>query len=138
MGKLLPRALGFALLALLVIAIVSAVTLVALVGVPDPRAGTAGFMAQAVAVAPTIDLVVGALVMLGIGWSVARPFVGREALAAAALMAVCYVAIDLATVVLLGRIGNLVLTSALLAWAVKIVAALVGGWLAGRKAAAAE
>lgn len=137
MGKHLPRALGFALLALIVIAVLSAGVLLAIVGLPDPKAGTSGFQARAVAVAPTVDLVVGGLVMILFGWLVARPFAGREAAAAAGLMGLAYIVFDLLAVAALGRIGTLAIGGALLAYAVKLGGAMIGGAIAGRTPAAA-
>lgn len=138
MGKRLPRALGFALLALVAIAVASAGVLLAVVGLPDPKAGAAAFQAQAVAVAPVVDLAVGGLVMILFGWLVARPFAGREAAATAGLMGLAYIAFDLLTVAALGRIGTLAIGSALLAYAVKLGGAMIGGAIAGRRAPAAE
>jgi hypothetical protein len=138
MGKLLPRALGFALLALVSIAVLSAAALIAVVGLPDPQAGASGFTAQAVAVAPTIDLVVGGLGMILFGWLAGRPFAGRDAASAAALTGLVYIALDLATVAVLGRIGTLVIGAALLGYAVKLGGALIGGAIASRGTAPAR
>jgi len=137
MGKLLPRAILFALLALLLIAGLAVVVLIAVIGLPDPRTGMGGFQQQAVAVAPTVDLAVGFLVMLLLGWLVGRPFVGRQAASAAGLMALLYILLDLAAIALLGNLGTQAFDKVALAYAVKIAGALIGGAIAGRSGAAA-
>ena len=137
MGKLLPRAALFALLALVLIAGLAVIVLIAIVGVPDPRTGMGGFQQQAVAIAPTVDLVVGFIVMLLVGWLVGRPFAGRVASAAAGLMVLVYIVLDLSAIAMLGNLGTQQLDKVALAYAVKIAGALIGGAIAGRSGAAA-
>jgi hypothetical protein len=136
MSRLPIRAAVFALLALVAIGLISAVALLIIVGLPDPGTGTAGFTTAAAGVAQRVDLVVGAIVMLFLGWLTARPFVGRQALIAAAVFAALYLVIDMVVVALIGRSGPFN-AATLLPYGTKLVAALLGGLLASRRRAAA-
>ena len=137
MSKLPIRAGVFALLALVVIAIVSAIVLLMVVGLPDPKAGAASFTAEAAQVATKVDMGVGAVVMLALGWLTARPFFGRDAFLAAVLFAIFYMLFDMAVVAAIGRTSALDVNAVLTTYAVKAGAALVGGALAARRSATA-
>lgn len=137
MSRLPIRAALFALLALILIGVVSAAVLLAMVGLPDPKGGAAAFTASAARIATRVDLVVGAVVMLGFGWLSARPFAGRDAMLAAGAFAGFYLLFDMAVVALMGRAGALNLGAVLLTYAVKAGAALIGGLLASRGRATA-
>lgn len=132
MSRLPVRAGVFALVALVLIGVVSAIILLVAVGLPDPQGGTAAFTAAAARIATRVDLIVGAIVMLGLGWVVARPFAGRDAMLAAGLFAGFYLLFDIGVVAAMGRAGAMNLNAVLLTYAVKAGAALLGGALAAR------
>ena len=138
MTKLLPRAIAFAILSVLLAMVGSVIALLVLVGAPTSAGGVAAFQHEAAGRAETVDLIVGPIVMVLTGWLVARPFTGRDALAAAGLMIVVYILIDLAVVFLVGDPGQIALGTTGRSYAFKIVAALIGGWLASRTPAAPE
>lgn len=137
MTRFLPRAIAFAILSVLLMAVGSVVVLIVLVGAPG-AGGVAAFQHEAVARAATVDLIVGTLVLLLTGWLAGRPFAGRDAIAAAGLTVLVYILIDLAIVFLFGDPGQIALGTTGLSYALKIAAALIGGWLAGRTPAAPE
>jgi hypothetical protein len=137
MTQLLPRALAFAILSILLMLIGSVIALLVLLGTPMGPSGIAGFQHEAAARAGTVDLIVGPIVMLLAGWLAARPFAGRDALAAAGLTVFVYILIDLAIVFAFGDPAQIALATTGRSYAFKIAAALIGGWLAGRTSAAA-
>lgn len=134
MTKPLPRAIVFAVLALVVTAIVSAVVLIAMVGLPGSRDAAAEFQRQAIAQAVWVDLIVGGIVLLIAGWLAASPFAYRAALLAGTMTGLAYVLADLAIVFLFGNADRLDLNATGVSYAVKVAAAALGGWLAGRRA----
>jgi hypothetical protein len=138
MNRFLPRAIAFAVLSVLLMMAGSVIALIVLVGAPRSAEGVAAFQHEAASRAELVDLIVGPIVMLVTGWLAARPFAGRDALAAAGLMVVVYILIDLAIVFLFGDPGQIALATTGRSYAFKIVAALIGGWLAGRTPAAPE
>ena len=73
--------------------------------------------------------------MLGCGWLAARPFAGGAAMRVAAIMAAVYIAIDVLIVVLFGDVQAMSVGTTGLSYAVKTVAALIGGFVAGRSPA---
>jgi hypothetical protein len=137
MTKPLPRAILFAVLALIVSAVASAIVLVFLVGLPGSRDAAAEFQRQAIAQAVQVDLVVGGVVLLAAGWLAARPFAGRAAMLAGLMTGLAYVLADLAIVFLFGNADRLDLNATGLSYAVKVAAATIGGWIAGRRTTAA-
>ena len=137
MTQFLPRAIAFAILSILLMMVGSVIALLILVGTPMGPAGVAGFQHEAAARAQSVDLIVGPIVMLLTGWLAARPFAGRDALAAAGLTVIVYILIDLAIVFAFGDPSQIALATTGRSYAFKIVAALIGGWLAGRTPAAA-
>jgi hypothetical protein len=137
MTRYLPRAIAFAILSILLMMVGSVIALLILVGTPIGPAGVAGFQHEAAARAQSVDLIVGPIVMLLTGWLAARPFAGRDALAAAGLTVIVYILIDLAIVFAFGDPSQIALATTGRSYAFKIVAALIGGWLAGRTPAAA-
>ena len=132
MTRFLPRGIAFAILSFLLMMAGSVIALLVLIGPPMGSAGIAGFQHEAAMRAQSVDLIVGPIVMLLTGWLVARPFAGRDALAAAAVMAVVYILIDLAIVFAFGDPSQIALATTGRSYAFKVVAALIGGWLAGR------
>lgn len=137
MSRLPVRAAVFALVALIAIALLSAVALVAVVGLPDPKAGANAFAAAAAPIAAKVDMAIGAVVMLALGFLTARPFAGRDALLAGSLLAAFYILFDIGVIVALGRTGALDLAAVLTTYAVKAAAAVIGGFLASRRHAPA-
>ncbi|WP_046348742.1 hypothetical protein [Sphingomonas changbaiensis] len=131
MSRFLPRAIGFAILSVLLMAVGSVIVLIVLVGAPT-AGGVAAFQHEAASRAESVDLIVGTLVMLLTGWLAGRPFAGRDAIFAAGLMAVVYIVIDLAIVFLFGDPAQIAVGTTGRSYAFKIVAALIGGWLASR------
>jgi hypothetical protein len=91
MTRFLPRAIAFALLALIAWALFSMIAAAVVVGLPVRGEELSGYQARLAGPAATIDLIVGVLVMLLFGWLAARPFLGRDALKAASLLAVSYI-----------------------------------------------
>lgn len=134
MTKPLARAILFALVALIVTAIVSAIVLLIMVGLPGSRDAAAEFQRQAIAKAVWVDLIVGGVVLFGAGWLAGRPFARRAALLAGLMTGLAYVLADLAIVFLFGNADRLDLNATGLSYAVKVAAAALGGWLAGRRA----
>jgi hypothetical protein len=132
MTHLLSRALAFALLALLTWLIASTITVIAISGLPQQGEDMAAYQANALGAARHVDMIIGALVMLVFGWLVARPFHGREALKAASLFVLIYIAIEVGSAVLLMGTRPVDLSGSLLAYALKAAAGLIGGYLAGR------
>jgi hypothetical protein len=139
MSRLPIRAALFALLALVLTGVLSAIALLIVVGVPDPKAGAAAsdFVAQAAPMARTVDMIVGAVVMLLLGWLAARPFAGRDALLAGALVAIFYLVLDFAVIAFSGGLPTIDYGAVLTSHAVKIAAALLGGAIASRSGAPA-
>lgn len=131
------RAALFAVLSLILLAVLSVVVFLFAIGMPDGPGGLAAFQAQAAQMAPTVDLIVGALVMLLCGWLAARPFAGREALKTGALVGIVYILLDVAIVLLFGDVSQMSIGTTGLSYVVKVAAAVIGGWLAGRTPAAA-
>ena len=130
------RAALFAVLSLILLAVLSAVAMLFLVGMPKGPAGMAEFQAQAAAIAPRLDLILGFFVLLLCAWLAARPFAGRDAVQAAALVALVYIVLDAAIVLLFGDVRQMKIETTGLSYAVKIAGALIGGWLASRTPAA--
>ncbi|NNM77233.1 hypothetical protein HJG53_09990 [Sphingomonas sp. ID1715] len=136
MTRPLPRAILFAILALILSAVLSAIVLLILVGVPSSRDAAAEFQREAIARSVNVDLIVGGLVALAAGWLAARPFRGREALVTGALTGLVFILCDLAIVLLVGNAERLNFSIMGAAYADKLAAATLGGWLAGRRAQA--
>lgn len=132
MTRPLTRAIPFALLALIVSAIVSAIVLLILVGVPGSRDAAAEFQRQAIERSVSVDLVVGFLILGLAGWLAARPFVGREALVTGLLVGLVFILADLAIVFAFGNADRLDLSTTGLSYAVKVAAAVLGGFIASR------
>lgn len=131
------RAAAFAVLSLILLAVLSTIVFLFLIGMPKGAGGLAEFQSQATAMAPKVDLVLGGLVMLLCGWLAARPFAGNDALKTAALVAVVYIVLDAAIVLMFGDMRQMRVETTGLSYAVKTVGALIGGWIAGRTPAAA-
>lgn len=136
MNKPFIRAALFAVLSLILLAVASAVAMLFLVGLPKGPGGMAEFQAQAAEIAPRLDLILGSLVLLLCGWLAARPFAGRDAIQTAALVALVYIVLDVAIVLLFGDVAQMKIETTGLSYAVKIAGALIGGWLASRTPAA--
>lgn len=130
------RAALFAVLAMILLAVLSVFVFLILIGMPKDANALASFQSEAVARAPMVDLVLGGIIMLVCGWLAARPFSGSDALQVAALMAVFYIVIDVGIVLLFGDVGAMAIGTTGLSYAVKTVAALIGGFVAGRTPAA--
>ena len=129
------RAAAFAVLAMILLAVLSVVVFLVALGMPGGANGLAVFQAEAAKMAPRVDLILGGLIMLGCGWLAARPFAGGAALRVAAIMAAVYIAIDVLIVVLFGDVQAMSVGTTGLSYAVKTVAALIGGFVAGRSPA---
>ena len=129
------RAVLFAILSLILLAALSVVVFIFLIGMPAGPGGMAAFQAQAAQMAPTVDLVVGALVMLLCGWLAARPFAGRDALKTGALVGLAYILLDVGIVLLFGNVAQMSIGTTGLSYVVKVAAAVLGGLLAGRNGA---
>ncbi|HEU4968973.1 hypothetical protein [Sphingomonas sp.] len=138
MSRFLPRAIAFAILSVLLMMVGSVIALLVLVGAPTSAGDVAGFQHEAAVRAGMVDLIVGPIVMVVTGWFVARPFAGRDALAAAGLMVAVYILIDLGIVFLFGDPGQMALATTGRSYAFKVAAALIGGWLASRTPEASE
>jgi hypothetical protein len=132
MTRFLPRAIAFALLALIAWALLSMIASAVVVGLPVRGEELSAYQARLAGHAATIDLIVGVLVMLLFGWLTARPFSGRDSLAAASLFAITYIALEFGFAYLFSGGNGLDVQASLRTYAFKIVAALIGGWLAGR------
>ena len=131
------RAALFAVLSLILLAVLSVVVFLFAIGMPNGPGGLAAFQAQAAQMAPTVDLIVGAIVLLLCGWLAARPFAGREALKTGALVGIVYILLDVAIVLLFGDVSQMSIGTTGLSYVVKVAAAVIGGWLAGRVPAVA-
>ncbi|MBS0504289.1 MAG: hypothetical protein JSS55_10910 [Proteobacteria bacterium] len=125
------RAAAFAVLAMILLAVLSVVVFLFLIGMPKDANALAAFQAEAAARAPMVDLILGGLIMLGCGWLAARPS-GSDALQVAALMALFYIVIDVAIILMFGDVTAMAVGTTGLSYAVKTVAALIGGFLASR------
>ena len=132
------RAAAFAIVSIILLAVLSTIGFLFLIGIPKGPDAMASFQAQAAQMAPRVDLVLGVLVLLLCGWLAARPFAGRAALKTAALVAIVYIALDIAIVLLFGDTRQMRIETTGLSYAVKTVAALIGGWIASRTPAAAS
>jgi hypothetical protein len=135
MTQLPPRALVAILLALLGVSIMSLVVIVALVGFPSDPAKLATFQMRAAPFTPQVDLIIGGLVLLACGWWAGRPFARPLALRAGLAVGLGYIAVEVAIAVLRSGLIAIDWQPTLISFAVKTVAALAGGWLAGRPAA---
>lgn len=132
------RAALFAVLAMILLAVLSVFVFLFLIGMPKDANALASFQSEAALRAPMVDLVLGGLIMLACGWWAARPFAGGDALQVAALMAVVYIVIDVGIVLLFGDVVAMAIGTTGLSYAVKTVAALIGGFIAGRTPPAPE
>lgn len=132
------RAAAFAVLAMILLAVLSVVVFLFLIGMPKDANALAAFQAEAAARAPMVDLILGGLIMLGCGWLAARPYAGNDALQIAALMALFYIVIDVAIILMFGDVTAMAVGTTGLSYAVKTVAALIGGFLASRTPAAPD
>lgn len=130
------RAVAFAVLAVVLLAVLSVIVFLVVLGAPAGANAFATFQAEAARMAPKVDLILGGLIMLVCGWLAARPFTGGAALRAALLMALAYIAIDVLIVVVFGDVSAMGISVTGIPYAVKIVAALIGGFVASRTPAA--
>jgi hypothetical protein len=138
MTNLFVRAAAFAVLAMILLAVLSVVVFLVVLGMPGGANALATFQTEAAKMAPQVDLILGGLIMLGCGWLAGRAYAGGDALRVAALMAVIYIALDVAIVFVFGDVSAMAVGTTGLSYAVKTVAALIGGFVAGRTPAAAE
>jgi hypothetical protein len=134
MTQVLPRALVATLLALVGVAVLSLIAIIILVGFPGNPAELATFQVRAAPYTPQVDLIVGGIVLLACGWWAARPFSRLLALRAGLAVAVGYIVVELVIAVLRSGFGAIDWQPTLVSYAVKIGAALIGGWLASRSA----
>lgn len=130
------RAVAFAVLAMILLAVLSVILFLVVLGAPGGPNALATFQAEAARMAPKVDLILGGLIMLACGWLAARPFTGAAALRTALFMAIAYIAIDALIVVLFGGTSAMSIDTTGLSYAVKTVAALIGGFVASRSPAA--
>lgn len=133
MTKPLPRAILFAVLALLAWAGISMIASIIIVGLPAQGESISAYQARLATPGLAVDLAVGAIVMLVFGWLAARPFRGRDAILAALLFAAVYVLVEYGFAWLFSDPSQIDLLASVRAYAVKIAAALLGGWWAGRR-----
>ncbi|MFD1610691.1 hypothetical protein ACFSCW_02625 [Sphingomonas tabacisoli] len=126
------RAAAFAVLSLILLAVLSVLVFLVMIGVPKGADAMASFQAQAAQMAPTVDLVLGGLILLVCGWLAARPFAGRDAIITAGTMAVLYIVLDVLIVLTVGDVRQMSFATTGLSYAVKVAGALIGGWLASR------
>jgi len=138
MNKLLPRALVATLIAFLGVSVLGLVAVIALIGFPSDPAKIATFQSRAAPFMPTLDLIVGGIVLFASGWWAGRPFARSLAVRAGLIVGVGYVAVELLIAVLRSGANGIDWQSSLLSYAVKIVAALIGAALAGRATAVAS
>jgi hypothetical protein len=132
------RAFVFALFALAAWAIVSTIASLVIGGLPQPGESMSQYQARVAGPAATVDLVVGALVLLLFGWLAARRYSGRDAIVTALLLGIFYVAIEFGVAYLFAGDRTFDLQASVTAYGVKLVAALIGGVLASRSSAPAE
>lgn len=126
------RAAIFAILSLILLAALSVVVFLFAIGMPNGPGGMAAFQAQAAQMAPTVDLILGGLLMLLCGWLAARPFSGRDALKTGALVGIIYILIDVAIVLVFGNADQMSIGTTGVSYIVKLAAAMIGGLIAGR------
>lgn len=138
MNQILVRAALFAVLSLILLAVLSVVAFLFLIGMPSGPGGLADFQAQAAQMAPRVDLIVGAIVMLMCGWLAARPFAGHDALKAGLMVGIVYILLDVLIVFLFGDVQQMGIGTTGVSYAVKLAAAAIGGLLAGRTPAALD
>jgi hypothetical protein len=131
------RAAAFAVLSLIMLAVLSTLLFLVLIGIPKGADAMASFQAQAAQMAPTVDLVLGGLILLVCGWLAARPFGGRDAIMTAATMALLYIVLDVLIVLTVGDVRQMSIDTTGLSYAVKFAGALIGGLLASRSPARA-
>lgn len=136
MNQILVRAALFAVLSLILLAVLSVVVFLFLLGMPSGPGGMAAFQAQAAQMAPRVDLIVGGLVMLLCGWLAARPFADHDAVRAGLMVGIVYILLDILIVLLFGDVQQMTVGTTGLSYAVKLAAAAIGGWVAGRTPAA--
>jgi hypothetical protein len=132
MNQSFPRAAAFAVLSMILLAALSAVAFFFLLGVPKGPGAAVEFQAEAARMAPTIDLVLGGLVLLVCAWLAARPFAGRDAIKTGLIVGVIYLIFDLIIIIVFGDVRQIALGTTGVSYAVKLGAALLGGALAAR------
>jgi len=138
MKRPFPRALIFALPALIAWTLISMIVVAFIAGLPEQGETAAAYQARIVGPAARVDMVVGALVMFVFGYLAAKPFVQGEAVRTALLFGIVYLVLEIGTSLLLSGAGNIDLVKSLPTYAIKLAAALAGGFLAGRVASPAE
>ena len=129
------RAFVYALLALLAWAVISAIASAIFAGLPQKGESLGAYNARISPIVTTIDLIVGGFVLFLFGWLIGRSYPGRDAIRAAALLAVFYIAVEFLAAYLFSGGNSLDVEASLVAYADKIAAALLGGWLGGRRPA---
>lgn len=132
------RAFVFALLALVTWAVLSAVASAIFAGLPQQGENLGSYNQRIAPTVTTIDLIVGGLVLFGFGWLIGRRYPGRDAVRAALLLAVFYILVEFVAAYLFAGGNRLDVQASLVAYADKLAAALLGGWLGGRRSAPAE
>lgn len=132
MQRLIPRAIVGAIVALILFLVVGGIVLVVHSGMPKPGAESA-VIEKAAAVAPTVDLVLGIIILFLAGWWAGKPFAVRRALGCAGLLGLIFIVLNLAIDFSYGGNAGNVWTELVLPCVAKLIAALAGGLLGARR-----
>jgi FtsH-binding integral membrane protein len=129
------RAILYAIAALALNVVISVLWILVYSLAIDPGQDAAYYERYALGAVPVVAIVAGVPLLFGFGWLIAREKAGQGALVAAGAVGVAYCIVDVLILLLTAGEGTIPLGMIAVSYLTKIVAAVAGGAVAGRRGA---